>query len=403
MTTRAFTLLELMIAVALGMLIVYVAMAGFRVAAGSITVTNRLALENDLLRTACLAANERLDFWTDYDDPENPAEQRLRGRDGDGGMPFTPMSEVFPLVPNSDPERAGGWDPQDPWTASDPRTWWQGNVAEKWKSEMLLGRYSVFGNSQPPVLVTGAMTGQTLDGGSIGIGTYGTVSVPHEWQYRQIWGMYGALGYFGFTDYLPQNTLFACYTEFFLPPPPPPAPQPPYATAVRATNQDGMPLVLFKPGSAFDNGEGDQQYPKGLWRLTMASSFGVVSPTTSNANQSWAHRRRFTTGYWDNAGDMKTFFEQTENRRRLTQSPAHWPTTEVITQHFIKTGRYVNLGKVRLSDPVSGATTEVVFTSFSTTLRGARLQRRHPDKGGGWADHDNRVGFTEPVTLDHTP
>lgn len=199
MTSRAFTLLEMMIAVALGMLIVYVAMAGFRVATSSITITNRMALENDLLRTAVITANDRLDFWTDYDDPENPAEQRLRGRDADGGLPFTPMSLVFPLVPNADPEKATGWDPRESWKASDPRTWWHGNVAEKWKSEMLLGRYSVFGNTQPPVLVTGVATTAVLNGAP-GVGTYGTVTVPHEWQYRQIWGMYGALGYFGFTD-----------------------------------------------------------------------------------------------------------------------------------------------------------------------------------------------------------
>jgi hypothetical protein len=58
---------------------------------------------------------------------------------------------------------------------------------------------------------------------------------------------------------------------------------------------------------------------------------------------------------------------------------------------------------VQLRDPISGATTEVVFTSFATTLRGARQQRRHPQDGGGWADHDNSTGFTAPLTLDDTP
>lgn len=394
MQQRAFTLLEMMIAVALGMLIVYVAIAGFRVATQSITVTNRLALENDLLRTGCLVANERLDFWTDYDDPENAAEQRLRARDADGGLPFTPMSQVFALVRNADPEKTTGWDPQDPWKASDPRTWWQGNVAEKWKSEMVLGRYSIFGNTQPPVVVAGANIGVVLNGAP-GIGTYGTVTVPHEWQYRQIWGMYGAIGYYGFTDYLPQNTLFACYKEVHLPTPP--------MWSINETNQDGMPLVLFRPGSSFDNGEGDQQYPKGLWRLTMASSYGIVSPTNANANQSSAHRARYTTGYWNDQNAMRNFLNQTQNRRGLTTSPIHWPTVEVTTQRFIKTGRYVNLGRVQLRDPISGATTEVVFTSFSTTLRGARQQRRHPQDGGGWADHDNSVGWSAPLTLDDTP
>jgi hypothetical protein len=393
MTRRAFTLLELLLALGLGMLVVYVAVAGFRTAGQSIIVTNRMALTNDLLRTGILAANERLDFWTDYDDPDDPAEQRLRGRDTDGGLPFTPMSEVFPLERSADPEKTTGWDPHDPWKASDPRTWWQGNVAEKWKSEMLLGRYSIFGNSKPPVYVTGAVVGSVLHGAP-GIGAYGTVTVPHEWQYRQVWGMYGALGYYGFTDYLPQNTLFACYSEFHVPTPP--------MWSLRETNQDGMPLVLFRPGSPFDNGEGDQQYPKGLWRLTMASSYGVVSPTNANANQSAAHRTRWTTGYWNDHTGMRNFLGQTENPRRW-EGPAHWPSSTITTQRFIKTGRYVNLARVRLDDPLSGAATEVVFTSFSTTLRGARLQRRHPQAGGGWADHDNRAGSTPVLTLDDTP
>ena len=403
MNQRAFTLIELMIAVSLGMLIVYVAIAGFRVAAQSITVTNRLALENDLLRTGCLVANERLDFWTDFDDPENAAEQRLRGRDNDGGLPFTPMSQVFALVRHAtDPEKTSGWDPQEKWKASDPRTWWHGNLAERWRSEMTLGRYSIFGNTQPPVLVKGVDIGQVqFAGGPDGIGTYGSVTVQHEWQYRQIWGMYGALGYYGFTDYLPQNTLFACYSEFYQPPPF----NPPPGAAVRETNQDGMPLVLFKPGSPFDNGEGDQQYPKGLWRLTMASSYGVVSPTPNNpnANQSDAHRARYTTGYWNDQNGMRNFLSQTQNRRDLTLAPSHWPISEVTTQHFIKSGRYVNLGRVKLHDPISGAITEVVFTSFATTLRGARLQRRHPRDGGGWAEYDNRIGWAAPLTLDDTP
>ena len=46
----AFTLIEMMIAVALSTMIVYVAMAGFRVATQCTTQANRMSLENSLMR-----------------------------------------------------------------------------------------------------------------------------------------------------------------------------------------------------------------------------------------------------------------------------------------------------------------------------------------------------------------
>ena len=53
---RGFTLIELMIAISLGMLLVYTATAGFRSASQSVTLSNRLALENSLLRAGYFAA-----------------------------------------------------------------------------------------------------------------------------------------------------------------------------------------------------------------------------------------------------------------------------------------------------------------------------------------------------------
>lgn len=402
MTTRAFTLIELMIAVALGIMIVYVTVAGVRVASQSITTTNRLAMENDLLRTACLVANERLDFWTDYDNPDDPPsddidEQRLRRRDPTGGLPFTPMSEVFPLTRNpTEPEKASGWDPQEPWKASDSRTWFHGNVAEKCWTNMALGRYSIFGNSRPPVVVMGLPL--TVVGG---VGTYGTVTVPHEWHYRQVWGLHNAMGYYAFAEYLPQNTLFACYQDFQTASPMWPD---------RETNQDGMPLLLFKPGTSFDNGEGGQEYPKGLWRLTMSTAYGVIQPNHVKATAPEAHRNKYYNGYTNppapetKAKAFERFLLETENIRPIMDSsPAHWPSADITTQHFIKTGRFVNLARIKLHSPVTGALTELTMTAFSTTLRGARQQRRHPRDGGGWADHDNRIGAPVVLTLDDTP
>lgn len=65
-------------------------------------------------------------------------------------------------------------------------------------------------------------------------------------------------------------------------------------------------------------------------------------------------------------------------------------------QRFIKNTRFVNLARVTWTNPVNGQTSELSFTSFGTTLRGAR-QQRHPS--GGWARWDNDGSANSP-TLD---
>jgi prepilin-type N-terminal cleavage/methylation domain-containing protein len=186
---RGFTLIELMIAVLLGMLVVYTAVAGFRVASQSVTMANRLSLENALIRAGFQEAHHQLDFWTNLDDPDDTGNQRLRrtvdmntsGGVGDRlkdigltptvGFPFTPMSTIFPAnrplktdmptagssVPRfasalgtpqapvlpldgsptapvnwlAEADNDIGFDPTYAWSPHDPRTWSRSNVIEK--------------------------------------------------------------------------------------------------------------------------------------------------------------------------------------------------------------------------------------------------------------------------------
>ncbi len=111
--SRAFTLIELMLAMAIGMLILFTAFAGFRVASQCIVVANRLSLENSLMRSGYSIAHEQLDFWTNLDDPYDATRERLRlsGINVNGqpwawsftaqapfpatvGLPFAPMNPV---------------------------------------------------------------------------------------------------------------------------------------------------------------------------------------------------------------------------------------------------------------------------------------------------------------------
>jgi hypothetical protein len=177
--TSGFTLIELMIAIALGMLVVYTAIAGFRVAAQTITAAKRLSLENGLLRSGYFEAQHQLDFWTNLDDPMAPdAERPLKSTTAPNssigainsryynmkrGLPFTPMRNLqsegvwpksagvprfarpstensarvntimprdlseYPLPASAninDPLEADtGFDPSYSWSPHDPRTW----------------------------------------------------------------------------------------------------------------------------------------------------------------------------------------------------------------------------------------------------------------------------------------
>ncbi|MBA3936037.1 MAG: prepilin-type N-terminal cleavage/methylation domain-containing protein [Planctomycetes bacterium] len=74
----AFTLIEMMIAIALGMVILLTAAAGFRVAGQAVATANRLSTENALMRAGMVLAHEQLDFWTNLDDPHDASRERLR-------------------------------------------------------------------------------------------------------------------------------------------------------------------------------------------------------------------------------------------------------------------------------------------------------------------------------------
>lgn len=208
----AFTLIEMMIAVALGMLIVYTAVSGFRTAAQTITVANKLSLENSLLRSGYFEAQVQLDFWTNHDDPTKPDGERplksdslsvgritdWTGQGRDRGLPFTPMKTlqqrgIWPIantvprvvngitlpgsggavgnsimprsqanVPVIGWELDRGWDPSYYWSPHDPRTWCRANLAEKDRPNggvandgtnnfppFINGRYAIFANTSP--------------------------------------------------------------------------------------------------------------------------------------------------------------------------------------------------------------------------------------------------------------
>jgi prepilin-type N-terminal cleavage/methylation domain-containing protein len=256
-----FTLVELLIGLALGLMVLYAAVAGFRSAALSTATANRLSLENTLMREGLHRARDELDFWTAYDDPTDPALQLLRPvvkdqPDWEGsvwrGQSFTPLRDlaaqgVFAQsgLPGDESER--GWNPSSTtWQVNDPRTWYRGNMAELVtppetnkngtiimpEGDLRFGRYalisSVSATLGPDNLAHDGIArfdkGPFLDErstapypGSAPIADYcsaGPIPVPHTWYPNQVEGLVDSLGFYAAIDYLPCNVIWGYYQPY---------------------------------------------------------------------------------------------------------------------------------------------------------------------------------------------
>lgn len=343
----AFSLIEVMIAITLGMLLVYAAMAGFRVASQTITSANRLATENSLLRAGFHEALNEIDLWTAYDDPESTVagDQALRRPQ----MPFQQMPTTPLLIPAtalngwtySEAETDLGWNHQYPWPASSPRTWWRANGGEWHNSNKRHGKYNLFA--------------------AIG-------SSPHPWLFTQMEMLHTNLGYYAFCDYLPASM--------------------PY-TYIDSTGD--MSPMFTNAGTAFRNGDGGASFAQGRYRCTKDTSYPIVplEPlggtgmiTTSNV------RTKFNTGVGANVNSVRDLMNRSlSTRKQLDQKPPHWPEVKVEVARFICHNRFVSLSKIGFTNTLTGQQIELSFNAIGTTLRGARQMRKPgaPGSGAGWA------------------
>lgn len=341
---RAFTMIELLVAVGLGSLVVLVAVAGLRSAAGAVTHANRLSLDNALLRAGYLEAQDQLDFWTNLDDPTDSGRQQLRQRNNNAGMPFLPMRSAFVLpnggtgsgtprllsprtVPGS-PVQAEiwprakttftdsawegdvGWDPTYAWAPHDPRTWYRGNLCDKkqewlniepdrpqgdWKvpvlnrtyPQLLFGRYALFTNSEE----NPTFYAFSIDAGEQVMGDVPAPddrlrnityqgSAPHRWYERQVRGLFTALGFAAMCEYLPPNAIYYYHRNKIGGFP-----------GQNDTSPAGIFSAFIDPGwngmssiGKFTNNELWQTTPRGIYQQTFATSFGYFNPRAITAD-----------------------------------------------------------------------------------------------------------------------
>ncbi len=252
-----FTLIELMIAVSLGMMIVMVAMAGFRVTSQAMTAAQRMARMNEIIGIGVVTALHEADYWDSYDDRLDTtagfSRQRLRqsmalpAASVDGttrlGLPFSPFTGTGSHTASWPSTTYGrGWkDDERLWaiSADNELTWWTAHKAETQESDARFGHYSIFGVSRLPgrdQVVIDPTTDKGFHGGWMprnGGSFYGTIAMTQPdipdlpgnagtgfaalrhsnpgWLFNQLRGLSNSLGWYGMFDYLPANAI-VCYT-----------------------------------------------------------------------------------------------------------------------------------------------------------------------------------------------
>lgn len=209
---KAFTLIEMMIALAAGIAIVMVAFSGLRAASQSMTAFKRLSTENALLREAYSSAINEIDFWEMIDPPDIPSQQyaRIIVPTTNGGGAFTPFTSSWqtPLPApgsfNPNPsERTHRWNPSPmAWAPCDPRTWCRVNLIEMGipyssgvDNQLNFGSFALFDHLDP---WTSRYTYSIID-----------PQYCRSWYANQVRGITDALGFYGLSDYLPSNVFYA--------------------------------------------------------------------------------------------------------------------------------------------------------------------------------------------------
>ena len=187
-----FTLIELLLAVAIGSIVAAVAFITLRFIVVTSQRAHRLELENRLLRNGFLDALNDADYWTLYDDPDDPSNQALRLTDTTPtpnpeilwrqtmtyGRPFTPLNVIPTMTgavgPGGEPLTTSTWvqtsvaidptggtgpdnsnlgcltgrdqdvgfNPKRAYDASDPCRWYRGDFVPSQPDDKRFGRYA---------------------------------------------------------------------------------------------------------------------------------------------------------------------------------------------------------------------------------------------------------------------
>ncbi len=335
---RAFTLVEMMIAVALGTALCAIAFAGLRLCNQAMSTTARLSDENRLMRAGVVAALDELDSWTSYDDPADPLAQPLRS--GAQGAAFAPL-----LAPPDPHPESFDLDLRQ----SEPHTWYRGmGFTGDWTFGHFGTEWGMHQHLHHP-------------------------DAERRWHPAMIRTLTNTLGYYGLLDYAPASTGFHYYLD----------------------TSAWVGPFWYDP-EFFEMGPSRPQrmYNANNWRWQVRDiggiSAGSAFAVTTNPAYKDAAARRFFVNYIDYSkmgalpadhDDWRTsrMYERCGEATPLFAGdaikPTHWPAVTATVRHFILSARWWNTAEVVIASPITGQKMRVWFSGTATTLRGARRNR----------------------------
>jgi prepilin-type N-terminal cleavage/methylation domain-containing protein len=410
MNRHGFTLIELMVAIGLGTLVVYVAAAGLRVLSQSITQANRIALENTIMRSGMQLSLDYVDFWTDRDDPTSniASDQALRVMAPDRtsphpvnrGLAFTPLSlSVATTGYGAAPARSTSESVVNAGRLESPRGWdpnaWHPAAARTWcLTSMVEGPVLAWARLYSPL--------QQMQGRYHLLAAPEAINVPapnHPWQARQATGLLLSLGVYGMMDYLPANVPRIVYARDGSAP----STESPWTISSEWAGGGGGPVWEYGFGGTWQN----SRCGGGLYGLTQTSGMAVPHREIPSAQLSHVNNRGYYLAvsglgsyHLNNLAAVNGFAEMRKDCEYIDNvlrdelpglarnKPAHWPFLDVQSLRFLREGTFINLQRIVMTDSFTGKSTQISFTCFGTTLRGARQQRRKGIAGtaSGWVD-----------------
>lgn len=392
---HAFSLVEVIIAIALGMVILVTIYAGFRVASQSVTITERMALENKLLIGGMVGALEELDHWTAFD---RPGHQPLRPngpfktiQPGAGGyaedgsdwsslpQPFTPFNAASSGGAASWPASGAPLPYASRWLVNDPATWYRGDGGLAYRDGGFRTDLSPWGNYA--LFSCAAANVQVAPEGG------GDVAVAQRWLPAQHKGLKYGLGFYGWYAYLPANAFIDYYdvqeggsrgirpSEFrLLDDTPNQQTMHQIGQAGRLRRQIGTGSGLLMTGS-----ERAATRPFSLYTNHLGISAYPPGAGADEQRQRVNINRQMAGSFGWGAEAISTYPALLSSlaapRPLVASHPRHWPEVGFDVRRTMKWSMVINLCTIRAEDPVTGRMAEISFTAIGTTLRGARMTR----------------------------
>ncbi len=337
MQRSAYTLVEMLISVALGTMIALVAWSQVRTAAQAAAIGNRMSIENNLMRAGFRAALDELDSWKRYDDPTaSPPYTPLAGH----GRPFSPLN--FRSLSCDVPAPADS-DCDLDLDLSKPKTWWRGTSID-WNTKH--GNFGLHSSLVDP-------------------------DPERRWYAVMLDTSAHALGYYGMLEYMLPGTLFSYYSD-----------------GNGRTADEFFNCWYTPPAEGYlynqDLGHGWENVPRDIYPLSSGSAYAITTnPDYLGGVHGDANRHLFA--HWNNVDpQLPTNFPQwampglmncAEDVATLSLKPAHWPSLAVDVRRFLMSARFWAKAEIRVVSPLSGQVFRLHFSTHTTTLRGARRQR----------------------------